>query len=83
MYAVHSLSIIMAEAPPPPLQMPAIPLSPGRRLCTRWPTMRAPDMPMGWPRETAPEDRQWREGESPKIISKLYVKCTLPVYGRQ
>jgi len=45
---------MIAEAPPPPLHIPASPLSPGARLWTRWATSRQPDIPMGWPRDTAP-----------------------------
>ena len=48
--------MMMAEAPPPPLQIPATPFSPFPRVCARWPTSLAPDIPMGWPRETAPGD---------------------------
>ena len=62
---IHNLSIMIAEAPPPPLQMcmPAIPFSPRSRLCTRWPTIRAPDIPIGWPRETEPEEKGEIEGK--------------------
>ena len=72
---IHNLSIMIAEAPPPPLQMrmPAIPFSPRSRLCTRWPTTRAPDMPIGWPRETAPEEK----GEKGKTIRSKKKKKEL------
>ena len=64
---VYNLSIMIAEAPPPPLQMPAIPFSPWSRLCTKWPTIRAPDIPIGWPRETAPEEKG-EKGETMFVV---------------
>lgn len=39
--------MIIDEAPPPPLQMPASPYWPGFRLCTMWPTILAPDILTG------------------------------------
>ena len=47
---------MMAEAPPPPLQMPAAPSRAPFCLSTesRVTTMRAPLQPIGWPMETAP-----------------------------
>lgn len=44
MFMNYNLSIKMAEAPPPPLQMLASPFCPGLRLCTMWPVIRAPDI---------------------------------------
>mmetsp|Transcript_37237 Transcript_37237/g.105112 ORF Transcript_37237/g.105112 Transcript_37237/m.105112 type:complete len:241 (+) Transcript_37237:128-850(+) len=51
-----SASSTMALAPPPPLQMEAVPyLAPlARSRLQSCPTTRAPDMPMGCPRATAP-----------------------------
>lgn len=45
--APYSFWIITAEAPPPPLQMPASPYWPDCRLCTMWPTILAPDILKG------------------------------------
>ncbi len=62
----HNFSTTMAAAPPPPLQIPAIPFSPGFRLWTRWPRILAPDMPIGCPSDTAPGGfmgGRWGEGE--------------------
>lgn len=44
MMVTYSLSTIMDEAPPPPLQMAATPFCPGLRAWTRCRTMRAPDI---------------------------------------
>ena len=44
----------MADAAPPPLQMPAAPNSPDFNAWTRETTIREPELPMGWPRATAP-----------------------------
>lgn len=44
----------MAEAPPPPLQTPAQPYSPGCSWCASDTTMRQPDEPIGWPSDTPP-----------------------------
>lgn len=40
----YNFSSKMAEAPPPPLQIAAIPNFPGCKLCTKWPVIRAPDI---------------------------------------
>ena len=49
-------SMTIAEAPPPPLQMPAAPIVlPVRmRLWSSVTMMRAPEQPIGWPSTTAP-----------------------------
>ena len=49
-------STTIAEAPPPPLQMPATPIRPPRclRIATSAPIIRAPEAPIGWP--TAPTE---------------------------
>jgi len=44
----------MADAAPPPLQIPAAPNSPDFKACTRETTIREPELPMGCPRATAP-----------------------------
>jgi len=44
MTKTYSFSIIMDDAPPPPLQMAATPFCPGLRACTRCRTIRAPDI---------------------------------------
>ena len=40
----HNFSIKMADAPPPPLQIAAIPNFPGARLCTKCPVILVPDI---------------------------------------
>lgn len=40
----YSFSMRMEEDAPPPLQMDATPFSPDFRACTKWITIRAPDI---------------------------------------
>lgn len=40
----YSFSMIIPPAPPPPLQIAAQPFWPGFNVCTKWPTIRAPDI---------------------------------------
>ncbi len=56
----------MADAPPPPLQMPATPMRPATldflpfslaRTLRSVTTIRAAEAPNGWPSETAPADK--------------------------
>lgn len=56
--------MMIAEAPPPPLQIPAMPFCPGFKLCTRCPVILAPDIPIGCPSETAPPWTLTMEGSS-------------------
>lgn len=42
--ATYSLSIMMADAPPPPLHIDATPFCPGCKAWARWVTIRAPDI---------------------------------------
>ena len=64
----------MAAAPPPPLHILAIPFSPGFKLCTRWPTILAPDIPMGCPSDTAPPWTFTKPGSIPRIL--MFARTT-------
>mmetsp|Transcript_24983 Transcript_24983/g.74977 ORF Transcript_24983/g.74977 Transcript_24983/m.74977 type:complete len:211 (+) Transcript_24983:86-718(+) len=60
-----------ADAPPPPLQMDAVPAAApsASRPMASAPTMRAPLMPMGWPSDTAPPRRFTVARSSPRICA--------------
>lgn len=62
----HSYSFLTSTvlAPPPPLQILATPYWPFSKCNARLLTIRAPDMPIGWPRETAPPLMFTRLGSS-------------------
>mmetsp|Transcript_324 Transcript_324/g.997 ORF Transcript_324/g.997 Transcript_324/m.997 type:complete len:230 (+) Transcript_324:322-1011(+) len=66
----------IAEAPPPPLQIPATPIFPPLSLSTesRVTTILAPDAPIGWPRATAPPRIFTLFGSSPRSL--LFAKDT-------
>ena len=63
----------MDELPPPPLQILAKPFCPFSSTWQRCVTIRAPDIPMGWPRLTAP----------PWIFTCTEEKSILSRYYRQ
>ena len=66
----------MAEAPPPPLQIPATPIEPCFLVKTVFKVamIRAPEAPNGCPRATAPPSTFTFSGSSPRVL--LFAMAT-------
>eukprot|EP01083_Nonionella_stella_P064594 168527_1 len=66
----------IADAPPPPLQTPATPYLPFRRCKTlsNVTIIRDPELPRGWPSETAPPKTLTFSGRNPR--SFMLAKAT-------